>query len=136
VLPVKENHPTLYRNIERFFQEEERHHFQDQEHEVEEVRDKDHGRIETRRAYLVDLETTVRAALRKDAKQLQHWLDPGGAWAGRQSIGMILRRREIRGEIRGEITEERHYYILSLKGGVQRFSRAARAHWGIENKVH
>ena len=132
VLPVKENHPTLYQRIEQFFREEEQHQFEGQPHETEQVVEKDHGRIETRRAYLVPLDTTVTAECKKDTPKLQQWLDPEGEWEGLQAIGMIIRRREVK----GEVSEERHYFITSLPQGVQRFSQAARAHWGIENKLH
>ena len=35
-----------------------------------------------------------------------------------------------------EPTLERHYYLLSLDGGVERFARGVRSHWGIENQLH
>lgn len=31
---------------------------------------------------------------------------------------------------------ETRYFISSLSGGVKRFARAVRAHWGIENRLH
>ena len=39
-------------------------------------------------------------------------------------------------EIGEQRTVERRYYLLSLPLGVESFGRAARGHWGVENKVH
>lgn len=39
-------------------------------------------------------------------------------------------------EVNGKISKERRYYLSSLPLDVERFARAVRAHWGIENKVH
>ncbi|HET6382560.1 MAG TPA: ISAs1 family transposase [Armatimonadota bacterium] len=132
ILPVKENHPTLHHNIEQFFAEEEQAKFKGQIHEVTQTSEKDHGRIEKRRAYLVPICTTVEAECPKQADALMNWLDPKREWSGLETIGMIIRQREVN----GKITTERQYYISSLSGGVERFSRAARGHWGIENVVH
>ncbi len=45
---------------------------------------------------------------------------------------MVIRRRTIE----GNETIEVHYYVSSLPMGVKRFARAARGHWGIENRLH
>ena len=132
VLPVKDNHPTLHDSVERFFTQEEQAHFKGQVHEVTQTLEKDHGRIEKRRAYLVPLYTTVEAECPKDVTALRNWLDPKQEWRGLQTIGMIIRQREVN----GKTTVERQYYISSLSSGVERFSRAARGHWGIENTLH
>lgn len=39
-------------------------------------------------------------------------------------------------EIDGKVTQERRYYLCSLKLDVETFARAVRSHWGVENKVH
>jgi predicted transposase YbfD/YdcC len=53
-------------------------------------------------------------------------------WKGLQTIGMVILAC-IRN---GKQTIERRYFISSLPLGVQRFARAVRGHWGIENGCH
>ena len=36
----------------------------------------------------------------------------------------------------GKISTERRYYLSSLPLDIDRFARAVRSHWGIENKLH
>jgi hypothetical protein len=54
-------------------------------------------------------------------------------WPKRSGVGLIKRSREIR----GKTSTEWSCYIGS-KGiaGAEAFARAARAHWGIENRLH
>jgi predicted transposase YbfD/YdcC len=79
--------------------------------------EKDHGRIETRRYYQSDY---------------LDWFADKPKWEGLNSVGMVESLREIN----GEVTQERRYYLCSLKPDVQTFARAVRSHWGVENKVH
>jgi len=53
-------------------------------------------------------------------------------WKGLKSIGGVVSEclRD------GKETTEMRYYISSLPMGVQRFARAVRSHWGIENSCH
>ena len=58
---------------------------------------------------------------------------PGrGEWKGLNSVGVVTSRRVRDG---AEAVEVR-YYISSLGVEVDRFARAARSHWGIENGCH
>jgi predicted transposase YbfD/YdcC len=79
--------------------------------------EKDHGRLETRRYYQSD--------------QLA-WFADQAKWEGLASVGMVEATRELN----GQTSVERRYYLSSLKLDVQTFARAARGHWGVENKVH
>lgn len=73
-------------------------------------------------------------------EELRHYIQmpapktlPGFAWwQGLKTIGIVYstRRRH------GKETIEARYYISSLKMGVQRFARAVRGHWSIENTCH
>lgn len=79
--------------------------------------EKDHGRLETREFYQsADL----------------GWFADRAKWEGLQTVGMVQATREVN----GKISKERRYYLSSLPLDVERFARAVRAHWGIENKVH
>jgi predicted transposase YbfD/YdcC len=82
--------------------------------------EKDHGRIETRKALWVTslswLDKPIRA----------HWPKLAG-------VGMIERTREIN----GKHSTEQAFYIGS-KGitNAETFAKAVRSHWGIENSLH
>ncbi|MDQ2731222.1 MAG: ISAs1 family transposase [Armatimonadota bacterium] len=128
VLALKGNQGTLHNTVERFFKEERKENFNGQPFDYLETIDKDHGRIEKRRYWLVS--------------NVSAWLDPQGEWSGLGSIGMVESERFIQGKT---VTETR-YFINSLSGknmpeksgtgAIKLFSRAVRRHWGIENKVH
>lgn len=77
-----------------------------------------HGQIEMRRYWLL-----------RDAG---HLVD-AHLWPGLRRVGVIESERRCSGH---SPTIQQHYYLLSLKGGVERFAQAVRAHWGLENQVH
>ena len=79
--------------------------------------DGDHGRIETR----TSLVSTDIARLRE-----RH------AWPGLAAIGRVVRVREIS----AKVSTETAYYPLSTPLGAERFGAVARAHWGVENRLH
>ena len=111
VLALKENHPNLYTDVELFFKT----HAERCESTEKEV-EKGHGRIETRRYWLTDK---------------IDWLEQKPEWKGLKSIAMVESIREIQ----GEISTERRYYLTSVMS-ITDFSRAARNHWHVENKLH
>ena len=78
---------------------------------------KDHGRIEIRRYWLL--------------KSVEHLID-SHLWSGLKRIGLIESERRIQGQAP---TFERRYYLMSLDGGVKRFAQASRSHWEIENQL-
>jgi predicted transposase YbfD/YdcC len=57
------------------------------------------------------------------------------SWRGRQScktVGRVIRERT---KDRKTSREER-YYVTSLGIDIDKFSRAVRGHWGVENGLH
>jgi predicted transposase YbfD/YdcC len=82
-----------------------------------EVADKGHGRLEVRRYW--------------QSSRLD-WFENRSAWEGLQSVGVVESVREIG----GQQTVERRYYLSSLSVDVNRFARAVRSHWSIENQLH
>lgn len=80
--------------------------------------EKDHGRLETRRYW--------------QSAELD-WFAGKGEWEGLRSVGMVESVRQV-----GEAapTVERRYYLSSLGADVERFARAVRGHWAIENSLH
>ena len=120
VLALKGNQGTLHRDVQELVAYAQETDFADIGHDVYETVEKDHGRIETRRHWLISEPEFIA------------YLNPDGAWAGFKSIGKVEAQRRI-GD---ETTCETRYYISSLSGDAQEFGRAVRAHWGIENSVH
>lgn len=118
LLAVKDNQPTLHREVESYFDTAPAD-------EIEELTltDKGHGRIEIRRH-------VVSAAV--------EWMsgsrhDPGEPrLKGLATIGMV----ETRVERGGETSRERRFHVSSAPLSAARFATAVRGHWGIENQLH
>jgi predicted transposase YbfD/YdcC len=122
LLALKENQPTLYRDVADFLTEQRAAGFKDcacGSAAACETTDADHGRVEIRRHWI----TSDIAWLRE-----RH-----PAWPDLISIGMIEAEREEPGK-----PASRHirFYITSIAPDVGEFARAARQHWGIENGLH
>jgi predicted transposase YbfD/YdcC len=79
--------------------------------------DGDHGRIETRRAEIVD-----------DVA----WIAETHGFPGLQAIGKVTATREAD----GKSTTAARYYLLSKPLSAARFAEVVRAHWQIENCLH
>jgi len=120
VLALKGNQGSLHREGQDLIAYAQQTNFQDVAHDFHETVEKGHGRIETRRHWIISEPEFIA------------YLNPDGAWAGLKSIGMVQAERQI-GD---ETTCETRYYISSLSGNAQDFGQAVRAHWGIENSVH
>jgi predicted transposase YbfD/YdcC len=120
VIALKKNQGTLRKGVEQTFASAlEGSSPQIQVYFYETV-EKGHGRIETRRHWMIDDPEIIAQ------------LDPKGVWKGLRSIGMVQSERKI-GQ---KVTKETRYYIMSFEKKVQTFADAVRSHWGIENKVH
>lgn len=113
VLALKANQATTFEEARLFLDEWA------QAHQPHETVEKDHGRLEVRRAWLSeDLD----------------WFSDKAAWAGLHSFGMVEASRTLP---TGQTQRQRRYYLSSLKAQeLSRFAQAVRAHWGIENAVH
>lgn len=111
VLALKENHPTLLKEVTQSFEEKHSHEFY-------QTLDYGHGRIEERKYSIIN---DLGFIFERDS------------WRNLQSIVRIDSRRTIKKT--GEIQEERGYYISSASLA-EPISKAIRFHWGIENRVH
>jgi predicted transposase YbfD/YdcC len=116
---LKGNQESLHEDVQFFFDEARLANFEDVEGRYHETIEKDHGRIETRRCWMVE----------KDAVE---WLERSDQWPGLNSIAAIQSERKI-GK---KTTAETRYFISSLRGSAKKLAEAARAHWGIENSLH
>ena len=79
--------------------------------------DGDHGRIETRCGLV--------------SSHIE-WLQEQHQWPGLKAVAKITRTREST----EKTSSETAYYLLSLSLRAERFNAVARAHWGVENRLH
>ena len=120
VLAVKKNQGRLYHDVKDLFDEIEHPDIAFIEHDYYETVEKDHGRIETRRCWVLH-----------DPDCLNYLRDQDD-WVGVQSLVMVESVRVI-GD---KSTKQVRYYITSLPGDAKRILSAVRGHWGIENSLH
>jgi predicted transposase YbfD/YdcC len=117
VLALKGNQGILHEEVQSFLDDAERRHWAGVPHAHAETLEKDHGRIERRRYWVTEA---------------IEWLADKPQWEKLRSVGVVEATREVE----GKVTTERRYYLSSLGADGQRFARAVRGHWGIENSVH
>ena len=128
VLALKGNHQTVHREVSTFLdatlleQKKKRPKGAVIAPEVAglqfyETIEKGHGRLETRRYYQSDY---------------LDWFADRSQWEGLRSVGMVEATREVN----GQKSVERRYFLSSLALNAEKFGRAVRFHWSIENKLH
>lgn len=119
VLCLKGNQESLHEEVKYFFDEAQSAKFKDVDHSYFESVEKDHGRIEIRRCWVVE-DDAIR------------WLEKQDQWPGLKSIAAIHSERRI-GK---KTTMETRYFISSLAGRASKVGSDAREHWAIENSLH
>lgn len=82
-----------------------------------ETLDKGHGRVEVRRYW--------------QTPKLE-WFADRPRWEGLRTVGLVESVRESHGQRQ----VERRYYLSSLPVDIERFAKAVRGHWSIENQLH
>ena len=121
MLPVKENHPHLFQDIQNLFEHAHKHRFEGFEHSHNTSRTYGHGRVETRFCEAILLQPND-----------PFWGDVQQEWAKLTGLVRIERTRETSKGTTSEVC----YYISSLRANADRYQRVARKHWGIENRLH
>lgn len=116
VLPVKGNHKDLHDDIEVMFDQADKHEFRGIDAVHSQTLEKSAGRIEERLYDLIDAND----------------LPAREQWNNCRSIGRVIRKRTKREKTSIEIC----FYITSLELDIEKFSKAAREHWGVENGLH
>lgn len=119
ILSVKSNQGELNHNVRDVFECSERDGFNGVAHSYQEQVNKDHGRLETRRCWMIT-----------DRDQLAY-IDPGGEWSGLKGVAKLSYERHS-----GAGTVDTRYYICSFQADAQAILKATRGHWGIENSLH
>jgi predicted transposase YbfD/YdcC len=120
VLAVKRNQGTLYEDIAELFAGFAECRFHEVEYDYHETVNKDHGRLEIRRCWVVT-HPDYLAYLRRHQ-----------AWPQLHSLVRIVSERRLQ----GEVTVKTRYFISSLKANAQRLLQLCRDHWHIENNLH
>lgn len=118
VYSLKGNQGSLHQDVREFLEAHESRGYQDGVFHFEEKLEKGHGRTEIRKY-------TFTATLDYQLETFHKW--PGLKGVGKVESTRIVNKKESR-EVR--------YFITSLENDGNRFVRAIRNHWGIENKVH
>lgn len=119
VLALKGNQPSLYEDVKLYFETSLSDGFEEK-HQFYEENDCGHGRIETRRYYVVNVSDLP-------------WLEGRDKWKGLETVACVESIREVKST--NIQTRECRYFISSLSA-ISRISRAIRCHWNVENKLH
>ena len=120
LLRLKGNHPALHAMVEEYFTDPALLAGLESDHTT----DADHGRIETRKAWVCHDLSWLRGPKSACTEPV---LLPDMA-----CLGMI----EATVEHRGKTTVTRHYHIASRALIARNYLEAARAHWSVENGLH
>jgi len=118
VLCLKGNQGSLHEESRYFFEEAKSMKFAEVPYRYHQTVEKDHGRIETRRCWMVE-DVAIQ------------WLAKEDQWPGLASIAAVEAERRI-GKKK---TKGTRYSISSLTGNVRKLAEAARKHWAIENSL-
>lgn len=121
VLALKGNQSSLQEDVISFFEQQclERFRFTEGRWAVETTLEKGHGRVETRRCWVVE-----------DVAWLQ---ERHPAWRGLGSVVCLESERVVK----GVISRECRYYVSSLVGCcAKQMGDYIRRHWAIENECH
>jgi predicted transposase YbfD/YdcC len=120
LLAVKDNQPKLADALRDFFSDADAGGFGALPVSRHETVEKDHGRIEIRRAVWTTKLDWLDRSIR------EHWPQLAG-------VGMLARSRTLN----GKTSTERVFYIGSEGvADAQTFAQAARSHWSVENRLH
>jgi predicted transposase YbfD/YdcC len=120
VLALKDNQETLHTDVHLSVAAGQADGYAGIRHDRAETIEKGHGRIETRRALVIDDPTVLT------------WIQERHAWPGLAAIGWVQAERRSGS---AKSVEDR-YYLLSRPLSAHAFGTAVRSHWGIENSVH
>lgn len=121
ILALKGNQESVHTDVELFFAHAKSKRWEETPHHYYEQIEKDHGRLETRRCWQVDLSSLQG-----------RWSDVEEKWKGLSSLICIESVRQI-GTSR---SVETRYFLSSLFGNARTALVSVRSHWGIENSVH
>jgi len=117
IFGLKGNQPTLHQEVLAAFDASTCERLQRDENTFTEAADKGHGRLETRRVWVM--------------REVE-WLTRSEQWPSLKSLVMVESERTIR----GRTSRERRAYICSVEASAARLADIVRSHWHVENKLH
>ena len=117
ILAVKKNQPTLYEEVETYFEWAVHDETEQKNIEVYSKLEKDRGKICYRR---VTATTDIV------------WFESKDEWPCLRT--MIMLERKTAGK--DTVTEEKQYFISSMQTSAEEYCRLIRGHWSIENQLH
>lgn len=120
VLRVKANQGKLHQDIQDWFAYADKVQFADMQHSYAETVNKGHGRLETRRCWVIN-----------DRLAFEHIRNFDG-WVDLHAIVRIQCERRINEKVERETA----YYISSLQAEAEPLLTATRYHWAVENSLH
>lgn len=120
ILALKGNQGLLHQDVRDFFTQALQTDFKDIAHDFHEECDAGHGRIESRRCWVIDPKEQADCFSKLDK------------WRNLQRIVMIKTMREMK----SSTTEDARFYITSCAESAQFFMEAVRKHWQVENALH
>lgn len=120
LLALKGNQGNLHADVSDFFEAAKQDNFAHVEHDSYEDIDAGHGRIETRRAYVINV------------KRYKKSFPTAKEWKKLNSIVMVESERDMG----SSTTTDRRFYISSSLSSAQTLLEASRKHWGVENSLH
>jgi predicted transposase YbfD/YdcC len=115
-LPIKDNEKNFKEEIEELFRDAFQEDFKGIDADEYETLEKEHGRVENRKFWVIDAEELPAAK----------------EWTGLKSVGLCVRERAVK----GKTTKEEVFFALSLELDAKLFSEVIREHWQVENKLH
>ena len=120
LLQVKDNQPTLHAKLQTLLSEAVLEKLVGWKGDYFEETNGGHGRIETRKVWVV--------------WDVKHLGAAGKLWPGLRSCVLVERTRRV-GE---HVSVDRHYYISSLNKHkkAKQFLAYSRGHWSVENSLH
>jgi predicted transposase YbfD/YdcC len=117
VLALKGNQGSLHADVVQLFHSSRTPEFKNIDHQFYSTVETGHGRSEIRRYWTMGNTDYLLGAEK---------------WTGLKSVGMVESERTVK----GVVSIEQRYYILSIESDVHRFAQAVRSHWSIENQLH
>ena len=120
ILALKANQGQLYEDVMEWFDWAESQSFEAMPVDYYQHSNKGHGRIETRRCWVIE-----------DELAFEHIRHHDG-WAGLRSIVRLQRERRIGDALQ----QQTAYYLSSLPADAKHIAQAIRSHWAVENNLH
>jgi predicted transposase YbfD/YdcC len=120
MLALKGNHPQLHADVVALFADARAAQQPTYGMTQAETVEKGHGRLETRRAFVISDPDAIA------------YLNDRDQWANLRSVALIESERTMN----GVTSTEQRYYLFSRIMAASQVNHQIRAHWGIENSVH